>query len=407
MYIFINYAVPREYVEGNCAVSVPANRQTLLYTEILKEASGNLKCITIPPRKSRFALSKNESLLKGKDIIDGVDTHEICFRDMPIVKQCGIAWGVYRTLKKLVKEATEPVIVITFNSNSWISVPLMWLKKRFHYKTAIILADMPFDENATRSITKRLFRGIENHIRVHSLESYDACITGVDYMINKYFAKKISTRIDPAIETEEYDFAINEYKKENISHNTIDILYTGSLNTNYNITNLIEVAHRLPEGYRVIFYGRGEFLKQIQDEEKSSNGKILYGGYLDAKSIKDKQVRADILISLLDTNKNISKYAVPSKTYDYMCTGVPIVSSNADSLPNEVKEFLYITDDHSVDNIVGTILEITKDESSRNLAKEKASAAREYVLENCNWDIQRKRIISCIKALEGASDKAL
>ena len=407
MYIFINYAVPREYVESNRAISVPANRQTLLYTEILKEASGNLKCITIPPRKSRLSLVKNKSLLNGRDIVDGVETHEIRFRDMPIIKQFGIAWGVFRTLKKLVKNATEPVIVITFNSNSWISVPLMWLKKRFHYKTAIILADMPFDENATQSITKRMFRKIDNYIRERSLESYDACITGVDYMINRYFGGKIATRIDPAIEIEEYDHAINEYKTEKRDHDTIDILYTGSLNANYNIANLIEAAHLLPKGYRIVFYGRGEFLKQIQDEEIASDGKIKYGGYLDAKSIKDKQVRADVLISLLDTNKNISKYAVPSKTYDYMCTGVPVVSSNADSLPDEVKEFLYITDDHSVDKIVSTILEITNNENNRKLAREKALAARRYILENCNWDIQRKRIIDCIKALETVGDKGL
>ena len=100
-----------------------------------------------------------------------------------------------------------------------------------------------------------------------------------------------------------------------------------------------------------------------------------------------------MLITLLDTAKNISKYAVPSKIYDYLCTGVPVITSDVLSVPEEIREFTTVVDDHSAADIKEKILKITMEPVERELARSKAGQAREYIIKNCNWAVQHDRII--------------
>lgn len=393
-YIFICYAVPHSMVEKNKAVSVPGNKLALLFADCFKEVCDKLTCLTIPPQKASLRSKPHNSVLNGKALAPGIDTVEVEYFNFPIIKHLSIAMGVFSKLQNIIKNSPEKdICVITVNSNSCVSLPTLLLKRKHQFKTVIFLSDMPFDENHITGFLRKLVRALDNKIRVAALKSYDGCITGVDLMREEYFPDKKTVRIDPAVEVDGYNREIQKlgplYRQEK---ETVDIVYTGSLNSNYNIPTLIQVAHELPSHYRMIFYGRGEFCEFVENEAEKSE-KIIYGGYLDSQQIKAVQVRADVLITLLDTAKNISKYAVPSKIYDYLCTGVPVITSDVLSVPEEIREFTTVVDDHSAADIKEKILKITMEPVERELARSKAGQAREYIIKNCNWAVQHDRII--------------
>lgn len=393
-YIFICYAVPYSMVEKNKAISVPGNKLALLFADCFKEVSDQLTCLAIPPQKASMKSKLHNSVLNGAALAPGIDTVEVKYFNFPIVKYLSIAKGVFSKLQKIIKNNTEKdICVITVNSNACVSIPTLLLKRKHRFKTVIFLSDMPFDENHITGFLRRFVRALDNKIRVATLKSYDGCITGVDLMREKFFPDKKTIRIDPAVEVEEYNCEIQKRGPFNQQESErVNIVYTGSLNSNYNIPTLIQVAHELPDNYRMLFYGRGEFCGLVEKEAEESE-KIIYGGYLNSQQIKAVQVRADVLITLLDTTKNISKYAVPSKIYDYLCTGVPVITSNVLSVPEEVRRLATVVDDHSAADIKKSILKITMDPVERELAHAKAERAREYIVHNCSWLVQHDRIV--------------
>ena len=389
MFVFVCYAVREDDVLHNRAVSVPGNKQALLFTELFREKYGkDFKCITIPPRQASLRDFKKKSLLQGKQLIPGVNAREIIYINLPIIKIFSIRVQLYKALKQLCKEnKNKDMVVMSVNSNACVSKPIIRLKKKYGFKTGIYLSDMPFEENYNKSFLKKIITKYDNYVRLKALDEYDGSISGVDYLNEKYFKNKKYTRIDPALEIECYKQPFT--KKD---HNgCINVVYTGSLNDNYNIPNIIEAFCGLPEKYNIYFYGRGQYVALIEEKSKDHSN-IHYMGYLEFKDIVKVQQDADILITLLDTDKNISKYAVPSKIFDYLCTGVPIISSNVLSVIDEVKSFVTLVDDHSVEDIKNTIIRITENEEEKSNAFKKALAGQQYVFENCNWDVQIKRI---------------
>lgn len=397
MFIFVCYAIPNSMVNQNKAVSVPGNKQALLLAELFQSFfKDEFVCVTIPPRQASFKDFKKKSILQSQDIITGAETHEVRYLNLPIVKEYSIRYNLKRILNDILnKSKNGDDIVMTVNSNGCVSVPLLQLKKKYKFKTSIYLSDMPFDENPTRNIVKKVLLEHDNRIRVNNLRYYDSVIAGVDLLIEMYFKNKVSIKIDPAIEFEKYKIIDSVHTKES---QCINIVYTGSLNENYHIPELVEVVKLLPVNYTITFYGRGPYTEFVIEQGKKCN-RVKYGGYLPFDEIVKVQMNADLLIALLDTSKNISKYAVPSKVFDYLCAGVPVVSSNALSLSNDLKKYVTLVDDMDMSDIKNKILNIFADDEHIAQAIEKAQAGKRYVTKNCRWDVQQERILSFLREI--------
>lgn len=397
MFIFVCYAIPNSMVNQNKAVSVPGNKQALLLAELFQSFfKDEFVCVTIPPRQASFKDFKKKSILQSQDIITGAETHEVRYLNLPIVKEYSIRNNLKRILNDILnKSKNGDNIVMTVNSNGCVSVPLLQLRKKYKFKTSIYLSDMPFDENPTRNIVKKVLLEHDNRIRVNNLRYYDSVIAGVDLLIEMYFKNKVSIKIDPAIEFEKYKIIDSVHTKES---QCINIVYTGSLNENYHIPELVEVVKLLPVNYTITFYGRGPYTEFVIEQGKKCN-RVKYGGYLPFDEIVKVQMNADLLIALLDTSKNISKYAVPSKVFDYLCAGVPVVSSNALSLSNDLKKYVTLVDDMDMSDIKNKILNIFADDEHIAQAIEKAQDGKRYVTKNCRWDVQQERILSFLREI--------
>ena len=104
----------------------------------------------------------------------------------------------------------------------------------------------------------------------------------------------------------------------------INLVYTGALGFEYrNPKYLCDLFLSIPniEVYKLHFYSRGNSESMLEKYQMNSLGKIVRHGYVDVKTSISAICSASILISIGNTNSTM----IPSKIFEYMSTGKPII----------------------------------------------------------------------------------
>ena len=104
--------------------------------------------------------------------------------------------------------------------------------------------------------------------------------------------------------------------------------------------------------------------------------------------------KARLLINPRPSTLPLSRYSFPSKTFEYMASGTPVLMTKLPSLPEEYCPYLYLFEDESIDGFARTlenVLSLSDDELN-----EMGRRARLFIKEQKNSDAQVKKIIDFI-----------
>lgn len=176
------------------------------------------------------------------------------------------------------------------------------------------------------------------------------------------------------------------------------ILYTGTLNYEFGIGTLLEAFGRIQNpDIRLAICGFGEAEKAILE---SQDKRIVYLGKVDRKQALALQQRATVLVNPRQNNEEFTKYSFPSKTMEYLASGVPVVAYKLDGIPDEYDSYLNYVPDNSAEALAKTIQSICN--MSPEERKGKGERARKFVLNEKNAEKQAKRILDFLNA---GSDK--
>lgn len=186
------------------------------------------------------------------------------------------------------------------------------------------------------------------------------------------------------------------------NHNAIGdpiILYQGSLNMTsvgkpaiYDLMLPLKAMPRILEMYGdvvLVYVGEGSGRSKLATTAKSMklNQKVVFTGFLPQKEVFAWVNRAQVVLIPYSDNSNCHT-TVPTKLYEYMAIGKPIVATNfpgnAEIIEDGRNGLLYAV--NSVPNFSNCVLRILKDP---NLAQELASNAKndfysKYALDK-NW----------------------
>lgn len=265
-------------------------------------------------------------------------------------------WGIrnysrYRSLKKELgkNEYKDIDKVIVYSVHTPFAKVAKYLKKKNpNIKICLITPDLPEYMNLrkNKSIIYRLAKIIDCRL-FYCLTKYFDCFSFVSIhqseKVNKL--KKNETVIE-SIATEVADtyVSLNNDKKK--------IVYTGSLNKQFGIMNLIDAVHEMDQNVELIICGSGDALKEIQ---KIKSDKIKYLGVLTHDEARKVQLNADILINPRTNEGEYTKYSFPSKTIEYLSTGRPVICYKLDGIPDEYDRYLIYPKDESVSELSNTI----------------------------------------------------
>lgn len=390
--VYLGYVVnPQEANEASGA-SVAGNKmQWNIVKHLAQYEDIEMTCVTISPlavfpHDKKFFYKKSE-----EEIVLGVKSIRIGFCNLPIIKQFWQIISVYSVAKKIIEEINADVI-FSFNLFPQIGIPMRWLKKRFsHLETVCLLADLPIDDNTNRKGFSVFLRKIFEKSTWKSMKTCDKYIVLNKEVIRKYLSNKEYIVIDGGVSDDDVK-KYEDYVAKNTEYN---IMYCGAL-TEYNgILNLLQAMQLVKEEDIYLDIYGGGYLEDAVRRAAQQGRNIRYHGKVDNQTIIKKQREAWLLINPRVINDPIAEGTFPSKTFEYMLSGTPVLTTRLNGYSEEYEGKMIFTESDSAEQIAEGIEKVKKmgKEELENISRE----AKNFVMEKRCWSVQSKKIADFIK----------
>ena len=175
------------------------------------------------------------------------------------------------------------------------------------------------------------------------------------------------------------------------------VLYTGSMNVKYGILSLLEAfAHISDPNIRLLLCGLGD-AEPIIHRYCGADSRISFLGKVSHEKVLSLQSKVTVLVNPRQNNEEFTKYSFPSKTMEYLASGVPVVAYKLDGIPNEYDAYLNYVEDNSPESLAKKLTEICNMDKEARMEMGKRGA--EFVLKNKNAEVQTRRILEFIQSL--------
>ena len=174
------------------------------------------------------------------------------------------------------------------------------------------------------------------------------------------------------------------------------IVATGFLSAHTGIHELL-AAFSLLEGaqYCFILAGRGP-LEDAVAEAAARDPRIHFKGFLDVPDLLDLHANADVLISMRVTQTVRTAYAFPSKTFEYLLSGVPVITTATGHMKDEYGPYCFILEDETPDALAALLHRI---EQLGPFERARIGlAAHRFIIDHKAWEVQHTRIAEYVRS---------
>ncbi len=175
---------------------------------------------------------------------------------------------------------------------------------------------------------------------------------------------------------------------------TVSVMYSGVVDMRYGIPELLDAMELLDDNYELWITGGGNAVPLIR-QRAEADARIKFFGFLPSrKELLLKQKSATMLISTRRPDEAASKYCFPSKIFEYMISGNPVLSCRIGGIPEEYFEYLVELNDTSPESIAAAVKAAAgMPAEDRAILGERG---REFVLNNKSNVFQAKKILDFI-----------
>lgn len=381
--LFLGYAVDPEIADGLSGVSVAGNKMQVNVLKGLSSYSDvELKCITVYPVA---AFPREKKLwIKGNmiKVAENVNSYRVPFLNLPIIKQFWQIFSVWNTAKKL---SDRDTLIFSFNLFPQVGIPFMKLKKKYNCKTCSLLADLPIDDNnRSKNPVRNYLRKIFDKATLRAIQACDSFIPLNRYAVEKYAYGKPFEVVEGGFDI------LNIQKPDFIRKKRKNIIYSGALTEYSGVLNLIEAMKYVKDSEAVLeIYGKGYLCDEIKEIQKKQTN-VRYIGSVTNKEMISIQQDAFLLVNPRPVEDEIAKVTFPSKIFEYMTSGTPVLSTKLNGITKEYYPFLFLSEDNSPINLAKGIDEVLN--CSYEFLSQKAKSAYEFIKSEKNWKVQNGKI---------------
>ena len=189
--------------------------------------------------------------------------------------------------------------------------------------------------------------------------------------------------MEGSYDTAEQIVAVKEKKKA--------VMYSGKLDEQYGIKMLVDAFMSIQDSKIELWItGGGNTEGYIKACAKKDNRIKFYGFLPSRQDVLQKQAEASLLVNMRLPSELASGYCFPSKLFEYMATGTPVLSFDIAGIPREYLRHLYVVKQESADVLAETIEEtLSLDET---VLQEQGTRAREFIINEKNTKNQCLKI---------------
>lgn len=257
-----------------------------------------------------------------------------------------------------------------------------------------IAPDLPEYFDFDMSFIKKTLKKVESYF-------FPKLIKRVDKFV--LFNKKMATKLK--IEKGKY-LIINGLVDKNESADNdkglfrsddkkVQILYTGAVSSGYGIELLINAFNLIDKPNIFLAIAGAGNLSDYVKNASLVNKRINYLGYLDRKIIREKQFSSSILVNMIPPTNLATQYAFPSKIFEYMTTGNPVLSFKLDCFEENYNDYLVFFEDQKIESIAKSIVTVSDD--LERYRTQVGLKAKRFVEETKDRNKQAARLINYIK----------
>jgi len=180
------------------------------------------------------------------------------------------------------------------------------------------------------------------------------------------------------------------------------VAYVGSITRVRGLEEMVRAVQALPEGLGAELALGGPFHPAALEEEVRGAPRVQVLGYLGRKEVASLLGRARVgLVVLHPVRKYVESY--PTKLFEYMAAGVPVVASDFPVWREIVEEAGcgLVVDPHDADALAEAVRWLLEHPAE---AEAMGARGREAVRERYSWDGEAERLLAFYRDLVGPPD---
>ena len=273
------------------------------------------------------------------------------------------------------------VIVFVYSMRSAPMATACRIKEKIpQAKIYLIITDLPQFMDLGQSRVKAALKKIDWQSIKKMQKKFDGFIIYAE-KIAEYLEIPSNKWIlmEGSYDTAEQITAVKEKKKA--------VMYSGKLDEQYGIKMLVDAFMSIQDSdIELWITGGGNTEGYIKACAKKDNRIKFYGFLPSRQDVLQKQAEASLLVNMRLPSELASGYCFPSKLFEYMATGTPVLSFDIAGIPREYLQYLYVVKQETVDALAKAIEEtLSLDEAS---LQEQGNGAREFVINEKNTKTQ-------------------
>jgi len=342
---------------------------------------------------------------KYKDIIlksrkwdfDGIPCSEIGSINLPVIKQISRYVGFWRCVKRWIEDGApiKDKCIVAYSLYLPFEMVLARVKKEYpEVQTCIICTDLPGRYGILPSNRLKAFL-YEKHgeYQIRYTRIIDSFVLLTDAM-----RAPLNVADRKYVVVEGIASSMNPGKTEPGSEDRKVILYTGSLQYQFGIKTLLQAFRMIKkQDYELWICGSGDAEKEIKEIAKQ-DGRVRFFGYVSKEKIYELQAKSTVLVNPRTNEGEYTKYSFPSKTMEYMMSGVPVLMHKLSGIPAEYDPYLFYIGADTPEVLCSRLQEICDLPEKERAAF--GAAAREFVANHKNEKAQAQKILDMLSELQ-------
>ncbi len=313
--------------------------------------------------------------------------YEVGGINLPFLKQ----WIRKRKTKKLLSRLTAQEKEVVIYSTYLPFLQAVW-DLPADVKVTLIVTDLPeyYDfrkisrlkkwlrKRNTKKIYKRMSR-IDNFVLLTEEMKYPLQVAERPYVVVEGIGESLEDKLVQDKRAVEKEI----------------VFYSGGVHYLFGIAHLVEAVRSMTRSdVELWICGDGDAAEWVK-EVSAQDARIRYFGFVPFERVAQLRKSATVLINPRPNEGEYTKYSFPSKTMEYMASGLPVVMHKLSSVPEEYDEYLTYIQENSAEGIKQALEKVfAMSMEERALFGRRA---RSFILENKNETTQTKKILRMIK----------
>jgi len=322
------------------------------------------------------------------------DVDLIQFINLQYIKQLTIFFSaLLKVVKTLMKRSFRESVILCDYMYLPICLPAIVVGRLFRKKAVLIIPDIPSLIINYMGHDKRISDWlVRDYLMIldRVIGFFDGYIVFGSETKNKLKLKKPTLRIEGIadISTQEsFHYEPGEF-----------ILYAGSLFEEYGLLELIDSINFIDNPFMEIWICGAGALEDMIRRRSSENKRIRYLGLIERNEVMILQKKAKILVNPRKPSSEYTHYSFPSKVFEYLTSGRPVLMSKLEGIPDEYDPYYFKIEEVTAEGIADAINRVLKIPEKELL--EKALLARNFVIQNKNPAIQATKVWEFVSSIK-------